>query len=817
MAAEAGREAPGGRLVLLTGLASLAVVSAAAFGRVYQGHGPTLRLSFVALAALGLAAALERRSLVLATLASAAGLVIAASLLVFPHTTVAGLPTLQTLHQAVAAFGSVAKTSSVEVAPAPPLPPLLLAGITAAWTAAFAAHALAVRARSPMLAIAPPAALLVFAGIVMGDGARPMYVFVFLAAGLAVLFADALRRVGAWGPVSVWHERRSIRSGGGTTARGAWRVAIGCIAVALFMPWILPGFGSRALLSVRGGVATQVSIDPTVDIRPRLLQNPATRLFVAQSSRPSYWRFMTLDTFQGHGWTSSRSLTGGSAPYGNQLATQLPALPCVNANTSDPVALRAFPQSCPEGYPDDGPTVLAVQQHFTFGPLAQPWLPLAPEPISAGIAGQQMRFDPETGALVYPNGTFKGFSYGALSLAVVPTPAELRSVPSLEVPENPNWTHYVQLPQDLPPQIGVIANQIVSQQQATTPYDQVIAIQDYLQQFTYDAHVRQPKGVNDLLYFLTNSHRGYCEQFAGSMAVLLRALGLPARVAVGFTPGTYQSANKSYDVTTQNAHSWVEVEFPGYGWLAFEPTPTRSNPVASSYDAPVVTGGVAGCANPLPKGRGCADGPGFAGGPGGAGGRLTGPAQKLLHPDLGEPFVTQGLTGAATPQSFADRARRAGLILGVSLLILLLIALPPVKSLRRWVRLRRGRRSAGGRVTAAYDVLCDEAADVGLGRRPFETPREYQRRLVAFAPECGTVLERLTDLTVRANYALNGIGPQEAAEAVALSRTAARAIRRASPAMRRVLGWYRIGSWDPGDRWMGAGRAELTPRASLRA
>ena len=153
-----------------------------------------------------------------------------------------------------------------------------------------------------------------FAGIVMGDGARPMYVFVFLAAGLAVLFADALRRVGSWGPVSVWHERRSIRSGGGTTARGAWRVAIGCIAVALFMPWILPGFGSQALLSVRGGVATQVSIDPTVDIRPRLLQNPATRLFVAQSSRPSYWRFMTLDTFHGHGWTSSRSLTGGSTP-----------------------------------------------------------------------------------------------------------------------------------------------------------------------------------------------------------------------------------------------------------------------------------------------------------------------------------------------------------------------------------------------------------------------------------------------------------------------------------------------------------------------
>jgi hypothetical protein len=801
MAAETGREAPGGRLVLLTGLAALAVVSAAAFGRVYQGHAPTVRLSFVALAALALAAALERRSLVLATLASAAGLVIAASLLVFPDTTVVGLPTLQTLHRAVAAFGSVASTSSVEVAPAPPLPPLLLAGVTAAWTAAFAAHALAVRARSPLLAIAPPASLLVFAGIVMGDGARPMYVFVFLAAGLAVLFADALRRVGSWGPVTVWHERRSIRSGGGTTARGAWRVATGCIVVALFMPWILPGFGSQALLTVRGGVATQIAIDPTVDIRPRLLQNPPARLFVAQASRPSYWRFMTLDTFQGHGWTSSRSLTGGSAPYGNQLPTQLPALPCVNADTSDPIALREFPQSCPAGYPDAGPTVLALQQHYTIGALGQPWLPLAPEPVSAG-------------ALVTASRSFNGLSYSAVSLAVVPSPAELRSVPSLEVPENPNWTHYVQLP-DLPPQIGVIANQIVAEAQATTPYDQILAIQDYLQQFTYDAHVRAPAGVNDLLYFLTTSHRGYCQQFAGTMAVLLRALGFPARLAVGFTPGTYQSSNRSYVVGTQNAHSWVEVEFPGYGWLAFEPTPTRSNPVASPYDAPVVTGGIAGCPGRIIRGS-CAGGAavGSATGPGGT---LRGPVLKLLHPDLGGPLVSNPARTRVKPERFADRLRRAGVTLGVTLLILLLIATPPLKILRRRMSLRRGRRGAEGRVTAAYEVLCDQAADVGLGRRPFETPREYQRRLIAFAPECGLELERLTDLTVRANYALNGIGPQEAAEAVALSRTAARAIHRASPGIRRVLGWYRIGSWDPGDRWIRTGRAEVTPRASLRA
>ena len=98
--------------------------------------------------------------------------------------------------------------------------------------------------------------------------------------------------------------------------------------------------------------------------------------------------------------------------------------------------------------------------------------------------------------------------------------------------------------------------------------------------------MRQPKGVNDLLYFLTTSHRGYCEQFAGTMAVLLRALGLPARVAVGFTPGhvpeRHPLLRRHHAERAQLGRGGV----PGYGWLAFEPTPTRSNPVASLYDAP---------------------------------------------------------------------------------------------------------------------------------------------------------------------------------------------------------------------------------------
>jgi len=119
-------------------------------------------------------------------------------------------------------------------------------------------------------------------------------------------------------------------------------------------------------------------------------------------------------------------------------------------------------------------------------------------------------------------------------------------------------------------------------------------------------------------------------------------------------------------------------------------------------------------------------------------------------------------------------------------------------------------------VQAAYEVLCERTADVGLGRRPFETPWEYQRRMAVVAPASAPALDRLTDLTLRATYAMNGITDDDAAEAANLSGEAYREIRKSSPASRRLAGLYRIGSWDPGDRWLRAPEESVRPRAALR-
>src|SRR5207247_6263325 len=135
--------------------------------------------------------------------------------------------------------------------PTEALKPLLLAAVTAVWTASFAAHALAVRSGSPLLATLPPASLLAFADVLLDDGARPSYAALFLIGALAVLFMDGLRRVRQWGPLRPWPSHRGRARLASTTAtRGARRVTVAALGVALLLPGVLPGLQSPALLQL---------------------------------------------------------------------------------------------------------------------------------------------------------------------------------------------------------------------------------------------------------------------------------------------------------------------------------------------------------------------------------------------------------------------------------------------------------------------------------------------------------------------------------------------------------------------------------------
>jgi hypothetical protein len=177
-----------------------------------------------------------------------------------------------------------------------------------------------------------------------------------------------------------------------------------------------------------------------------------------------------------------------------------------------------------------------------------------------------------------------GTEYTVRSRIVVPTPEELDQVDHLAPRAYGRWT---ELPADLDPRIERIAERWTAD--ATSDYRKVLAIQEHFQngRFVYSTDI--DPGV-DLLEFLRQTRTGFCVQYSSAMAVMVRALGIPARVGYGFRAGTRQE-DGSYLVTTGDAHFWVEVLFPGYGWLQFEPEAGTDHPNAraGTYLNPVPT------------------------------------------------------------------------------------------------------------------------------------------------------------------------------------------------------------------------------------
>jgi transglutaminase-like putative cysteine protease len=138
---------------------------------------------------------------------------------------------------------------------------------------------------------------------------------------------------------------------------------------------------------------------------------------------------------------------------------------------------------------------------------------------------------------------------------------------------------------------------------ARTSYDAVKNVELWLQEnFTYSERV--PTHPIPLMGFLEEDKRGYCQQFSGTMALMLRMAGIPARVAAGFSPGSYNKDTREYRVRDLDAHSWVEVWFTGIGWVPFDPTPARSP--AQSQSSALATSAAAADAGEARQVRGAA-------------------------------------------------------------------------------------------------------------------------------------------------------------------------------------------------------------------
>jgi transglutaminase-like putative cysteine protease len=176
-----------------------------------------------------------------------------------------------------------------------------------------------------------------------------------------------------------------------------------------------------------------------------------------------------------------------------------------------------------------------------------------------------------------------GQSYTITSSISFATESQLRDDSTIYPPAITE--RYLQLPDTVPQRVFDLAEEIAAGHD--NPYDIAKAIETYLRSYEYNDQIPGPAPDQDAAdYFLFEEKQGYCDYYATSMAVMLRHLGIPARLAQGYATGEYDPLSGSYQLLEKDAHTWVEVYFPTYGWIQFEPTATE--PVIERQEKSVV-------------------------------------------------------------------------------------------------------------------------------------------------------------------------------------------------------------------------------------
>ncbi|MGD0956217.1 MAG: transglutaminaseTgpA domain-containing protein [Candidatus Acidiferrales bacterium] len=186
----------------------------------------------------------------------------------------------------------------------------------------------------------------------------------------------------------------------------------------------------------------------------------------------------------------------------------------------------------------------------------------------------------KTGSIFNPLHNNAKLRYEGVSRLPSTPPAELRKAPSNH-PDAVRQT-YLQLP-PLDPRIQQLAEQVTAGSQ--NEYDKASSIERYLMtHYAYTLDLSGPRAEDPLANFLFVRRSGHCEYFASAMTVMLRAIGIPARYVTGFLPGEYNDLGGDYIIRESDAHSWVEVYFPSYGWITFDPTPGGADQRHGMFD-----------------------------------------------------------------------------------------------------------------------------------------------------------------------------------------------------------------------------------------
>jgi transglutaminase-like putative cysteine protease len=659
---------------------------------------------------------------------------------------------------------------------APPVP--ASHGITLLATAGIGLVAaitdlIGVRLRRPAITGLP---LLVLFCVPLTTDARPSgfgaaVVFCLGIAGyLALLSAEGRERVRLWGRlVRTWQ--------GGTESRGpdtrqlaaaGRRIGFAAVVLALCLPLLVPGLRHHRLFPGTGtgpgnGYSGSISLpDPLVQMNQQLrTPHPETVLTyrTADSTTPPYLQVYVLGRLGPNEWSLAPPpvtipLTSGPLPAVPGASAAVPAV-TVHETISLGPALRS-------------------------GSHLESYLPLPYAPRSVTVHGD-WRVDGNSLTILTADTQLAGLRYTVTSKDIAPSPQQLRQAGAPPAAEE----GYLSVPSQFQPLMRLARHVTAGR---TSAYAKAVALQQWFTEpgnFTYSLSATEPRDASALITFLTRTKRGYCQQFAFAMAVMARLLGIPSRVVVGYTQGSYRG-NDTWAVRTSDAHAWPELYFTGAGWLRFEPTPSdasgqagQATASAPAYSYPPLVGGVP---TPQPTSRAHQH----------AGLRPSAtPRGGVVGPKL------RGITG----RGGASAGRRAATPLSAALLFIAVLAVAAVgpRTARSLTRRRRWLRAADDaeRAHAAWGELRDDLTDHRIGCRASESPRALARRLTGIldlGADERAALERIALAEERARYSPSPVTSGRPRADVATVR---RAVAK---------------SCDPGARW----RARVLPASSLR-
>jgi transglutaminase-like putative cysteine protease len=412
---------------------------------------------------------------------------------------------------------------------------------------------------------------------------------------------------------------------------------------------------------------------PHVDLRLRGRLDETVVMRV-RANRQFNWRALVFDTYTGSGWR-----------------TKDPRLHQIDGN-SPPLGLVHRQDEFLSYHERD----IRVTQTFYIDVEQPNVIFAAPLADRIYITTGRLYLD-RYGAMRLPGTLKPGTIYSVVSRAFVPSAARLRAA------AGPTPGHirdrYLSLP-EMPARVAALAQDLVAGH--ATTYDRVMAVNRHLwTNYRYDLSIPSQRTTGDAVdYFLFEERRGYCEQFASAMAVLLRAAGIPARLVTGYGPGTLNPVTGLLEVRNSDAHAWVEVFFPGVGWVEFEPTP--GFPDTASLGGPTM--------------------------------------RRWVFQDLAAHLKVW----VDAAQARSATVRRVLSVAGAASRAAPPIAIAAVVAAVLWTR--RPNRAAlpvgpRGHLAGIYDEMCAYLARHGYRRAVSETPAEYGRRAAGRAPEAAAITE----------------------------------------------------------------------------